>query len=725
MPRINSPHVKITTTMEKINKSSIGNFQSSPSEWNKGVFINITTNKKDRTTESQPFSPVYIIQDPKSSGDSESPTVFFMLDNKEDIVAGVFNSETDKRSFSSTYPEKSLTQILSILKMKDRNYGVERAKDINTHISKTFSSIVSDNSILKSITLPLEISSEKLDVNFQAQEFTPAILGSLYQDLLESGIDIKVELKNSKENYEKKIHNILDFVNDKNIESKTKKEVSPMTNNLEELGDRKKKILASSPQRIEEKCAKIKLPRVDETTFKKNVREDTIKMNRECRKFWSNITPEEGNPMQEELSRFFARGKWIMLTGDSGIGKSYNPQDLAERNNIPFVDIKLHKETEQHHLAGTKELSVDIDHEEMDTSFMTGPFIRALINAAEGAKKGKGLLLLLDELLRVRDNSLFISGFSEVGAGEYGFEYGEGVDFRKIITPLEGPVWFKVSDFTEKDTKPYEITKKGNIYFHDTENAGALLFSGEANECAERCWRGKIPSISREEYRVLIRGNHIPIVNKFAANQKVYVPSKALYVVGTTNVGSGYTVNMQADIALGRRFFPLAAQRPPVAFMIKSVIKAEMHMRGDAILEFWTPEIVSKISTLLETFFTSMDTKIAGTSADDEIGQIVNFSMVKGVVSGLSDKDPLNDKYFGIVSELTIAAKSFAALDFGVTTEVMERHSLVKSALASIIEIQKGGVMHKSKGVNASKKAPDIKSKLLDSSVSNSSGKKI
>lgn len=721
MPKINSQQYPISLSEKNKDLSSVPGFSSSPSEWAFGTFINVISNKRDRLVDSKPFMPIYIVKGEQVHEDQEPPVVFFYLDKKNNLIGGVFNNKNDSHNFSEKYPEKSLEQALSIFKVNEETYGKDGAAAIFKSINKSFPDIVEDNSILQKISIPFETSSSSLELNFDPSDFDDTVLSSIFEKLSEEGVDILKILTTANKKYENKITNILKVVND-SIKKKSKPSSETSLPTLSDDGYRKKEALASTNKKITEKCSSNKQKRMDTISFKKMVREDTISMNRECRKFWANVVPEKGNPMQEDLSKFFQRNMWIMLTGDTGIGKSYNPLDLAEKNNIAVADIKLHKDIEHHHLTGTKELSVDIDHEEMNTSFMTGPFIRALINAAEGAREGKGFLLILDELLRVKDNSLFISGFSEVGAGEYGFEYGEGVDFRKIMTPVDGPVWFKVSDFTEEDKNLYEISTSGNIYFHDTKDASNLLFDGDENECAERCWRGKIPSISREEYRVLIKGNNIPIVNKFSANQKVYVPSKSLYIVGTTNVGNGYTVSMKPDSAFARRFFPVPAQRPSVSFMVKKVIEEELYLRGPSIQATWTSDVLKKITKILETYFSAMDKKITSSSREEEseFGQKVNFSMIKSVVSGLSDKDPLNDKNFGILSELELTSKKFAPIDFSVSTEEMQKHPLVRAGLESIKEIKRGGVLHTSKGVNSSKKAPDIPSANMNGGISTS-----
>jgi len=470
-----------------------------------------------------------------------------------------------------------------------------------------------------------------------------------------------------------------------------------------ELNNKPEQKTPKKEEKLPENIAKTPLKRLSTEEFRKKADNEVILRNRACRSFWKNMDYDKDNEMQKSLAKIFRMGFSTMITGETGIGKTYNPIDMARKNNIPCTTINLHQEIEHTDLNGAKELASNVTTAEMETYFMAGPLVRALETAIEYSKEGKGTILILDELLRVRDNSLFISGFSKVGAGEYIFESGESEVFQKLPTENEGSIWFRITDVEEEERRPFTITSSGKIYMHD--NAGEFLFDGSKAELSERSGRGYIPSLTKNEFRKYIIGNGILSKGEHKSSRTIYVPASSISVIGTTNIGNGYSVGMEADNAFARRFIPLNAPKPEVAYMVDIKFNEELKFRSPNEQKA-LKDNEKIIKNTVRKFFEQMDKKIKTVieKDGDDGGQKVNFSFIGDVFQGLSGDDPLGDKDFGVIPMLEIAAKRFAPFSVDMTIEEMEDHPYVSSAQEIISQIKQGKDFKTASNVTKKKK---------------------
>jgi len=421
--------------------------------------------------------------------------------------------------------------------------------------------------------------------------------------------------------------------------------------------------------------------RIGDTDYRKKIEEEVRAANRAIDGFFRNIAFDSKNKAQVRIAREMIKGNDVMLMGETGIGKTHNPKDISTKNNIVCFQINLDADTESAELIGKPNFGKNLFTGEQEVGYDDGKLVMALKKAHSEAKEGRGIILILDEILRMNDMTPFISNLSVISDREYCVTTDRNIDFAKISTLNQGDVWMMVSEEIDRYLQRYTISGEGEVEISDKSEF--LCYDGGKENAAERGFRGDLLKISILDFKELAQKNPQSIMQTYRTKDTIYAPQRSMSIVGTSNIGADYEVNMNMDNALFGRMKPVPVERPTISYMIRASINSPEFYSN------WSKEELKKVQKIFTDFFTVMDKKIKN-ELNIDVGQKVNFRIIKSALNGISKDKPLTDPLFSVYDVLKDTAIEFAPIDPSVSADKIKDHRIVVDAI-NAIDILKNG----------------------------------
>ncbi|MDD4969892.1 MAG: AAA family ATPase [Paludibacter sp.] len=381
---------------------------------------------------------------------------------------------------------------------------------------------------------------------------------------------------------------------------------------------------------------------------------------------WRSLDFDQDNPLQVEIAKRLFACADILLVGETGIGKTWNPSNIAKRNGIPMKMIQFTQNTDSVDLHGVDVIRQGLFDKEPSMCFRYGQLSMAFMESRDLAKEGTPSMVILDELLRARDQSSLISSLSvSESTNEYVLSLPNVVDYVMLKNNTNGATgWFAVTDVVDDRMTWIKMSGDGiggemPKHFFVTKN---LTLAAEMHS------RGDLPTIRKDHLK------NIPnaILATGQKNEEIRVPQRAVAIIATSNVGEHYDVGMTKDNALFRRLRKTPVLSPPIPFMIE---------RSLSKVEFSNDDARKKVQKILTKFLTSLDKR-----AGKEIATTarVNFGTVDDIIEAIDLDDPFKTTGFGNVYDaMKSKAYDFVDLDSDSTAEGM----MVNPALLQIDEI--------------------------------------
>lgn len=367
---------------------------------------------------------------------------------------------------------------------------------------------------------------------------------------------------------------------------------------------------------------------------------------------WRSLEFDNENPLQVELVKRFYSGSDTLLIGETGIGKTWNPLNIAKVNGISTKMIQFVQNTDSVDLHGVDVIRQGLFDKEPSMYFRYGQMSMAFIEARDQAKLGEPTMLILDELLRARDQSSLISSLSVSElTDEYVLTLPNVVDYVMLKNHDTNAVsWFAVTEQVDERMTWISI-KDGAI-------AGAkpkeIFFTTDLALASEMHSRGDLPTI-RKDYLKNIQNSILATGQK---NEEIRVPQRAISIIATSNVGEHYDVGMSMDNALFRRLRKLPVQSPPIPFMVNRCLQN---------VEFKNDEIKKRSEKIITKFLKTLSERL-GKEIDSTAR--VNFGTVNDIIESIDLDDPFKNTGFGnIFDALKSKAYDFVDLDSDSTAE--------------------------------------------------------
>lgn len=391
-------------------------------------------------------------------------------------------------------------------------------------------------------------------------------------------------------------------------------------------------------------------------------------------KKWKSLSFDKKNPVQESIARSLYYGNDIVLLGETGIGKTFSPNSIAKNNNIAFHMIQFQLKTDSIDLHGADVLTTSFLSPDATMKYRYGLMAKAFISAREDYKAGKPSILLLDELFRAEDSSPLISSLSTFDdTKEYALTLPNEIEYIKIKTGNAGDIWLKIDSNIDKERQGYEVVG-GNIFIKE-EMIPFICADEQVLEVMAS--RGDLMTITEEDAR-RVRSN---IQKTKQAPEVIRIPSRALSIIATSNIGENYDINMGMDNALFRRLKPTPVATPSVALMVDLIMDNYIK---DGII---TSQADLAIRNITKKFLEGVD-KLIVKKQIDTIHKI-NFSTVDDIIKGVDGEDPFCAGFGNIFSVLQDKATHFANIDSGTCADDMIKDRSVTMILASIKELEK------------------------------------
>lgn len=644
MNRIQSSSIAINPAEIKTNISKFGDgfqHQSVEKDWVHGVIVS--------PEKGDGFVPVFLAQN------KETNSTYFFYNEKDlsltKFKAGKIINFDDIQSLSRTKINKDMENFILI----HANTPKEMKEDIIKKVDEIKKDVSEDAKILNSMSIMAD-----------DEKPTRTELGDVFAFFYKHGVDPEMELASAAKRFD--LH----------------------------IGDIHKITQAATRKQPAAKPAQ--KGRLDDKTYEDFVKNRTLTSNNEIGKFWRNLRYNKNNPMHKKIARYLGKGRSMMLAGDSGIGKTYNPKEIASMNGVYCKTINLEKNTDGAELIGKPDLRSNMFTGQQEMYYNEGQLIEAMKMGAEAAKKNEGIVLILDEIFRMDDMTPFISNFTITADNEYALQYDKTTNLAKLKTLNEGSVWMEVVDNIDSDFQKYSIDGNGNITIE--EGASFLLYGGTPGNAAERTFRRDLMTITTEDFKDIARANRKNIEKTHQCKSKLYLPERGISLVCTTNVGEGYEVNMGMDNALFSRIAFVSTVAPEVSFMVNTALE---NLKGSI---FWNEGDKEKVRSILNSFFSGMDKKIK-TDVQVDAGQKVSFRMIANTIKGISPTEPLKDADYNVFEVLKEVATEFAPIEAELSAEEIEDHVIVHHALNTIKLIQNGERVKTRKGNSASQPTND------------------
>lgn len=494
------------------------------------------------------------------------------------------------------------------------------------------------------------------------------------KDVLEYVNDVNKKLKGALITGDTNIEDIpenkiLDILNVAQLENGNILDELPLhsENIAKKIRSKKNTVSNSSARQVADKNS------VSEENYREFCRKRTLEKNKEMDSFWRNLEYDHKNPIQEELAERFGEGQGAMLMGDTGIGKTFNPEFIAKHNNLSFMTVKLHRASDSVELLGKPSFRANAitGEQEMyyDSGFLTNAFRQATKNAFDN---GGGYILVLDELYRAEDMTPFISNLSVNSDNEYVLSIDESNTFAKIETS-EGDLWFCISDDISRDKQTYDL-KDGQLILNGNTNP-LYKFNGSPSQAAERHFRNDLLTIHREDFKELLRINRKAIIETHSEKTRIYTPSRALAIVGTTNIGDNYEVNMGADNALLSRLNPIPVLAPPVSYMVEKTIESVAESKN------WKKTEEKMLKSVITNFANAL-TKVFKNNESIENPQNMNFRIFNDIIRGIDPDKPFGDGKWNVENVLKRSAVKFLSIDSTLTADEIKKDPIIEAVVS-------------------------------------------
>ena len=402
------------------------------------------------------------------------------------------------------------------------------------------------------------------------------------------------------------------------------------------------------------------------------VEKDSEFINAQMDKMVRNLKRLSNLPAAKKIEQELIKGNNCLLLGESGIGKTYTPKQIAKENGFDYIQINLDRDTDSADLIGKPIIRPNILTGQQEMVFDEGHLTSAMRRAAQNAQNGKFTILVLDEIFRMSDISPFVSNLSVIDDKEYRLQTDKMIVFAKIKrSPVdyEG-TWFVVSDKIESGRQAKVV--ENNLELPEHFDVGTQNDLG-TQKVAELGFRGKLPTIHVEDFRALFKQNREQILETFEAKDTIYVPSRSIAILGTSNVGENYEVNMSQDHAIFGRMRPIHIETPTVKTMVR--IALDKYASPE-----WSEKERETIEKVLIKFYSDMDTKIKKDAKYGTEVRNINFRMIESTVKGIARENPLKDKEFSIMQILYEHSSDFASIDPGLPSSQLEEHHAVNDA---------------------------------------------
>lgn len=397
---------------------------------------------------------------------------------------------------------------------------------------------------------------------------------------------------------------------------------------------------------------------------------------------WRSLDFDTENPLQVEIAKRLYSGSDILLVGETGIGKTWNPTNIASRNGIPVETIQFNQNTDSVELHGVDVIRQGLFDKEPSMHYRYGQMSMNFIEARERAKEGTPSMLILDELLRARDQSPLISSLSvSETTHEYVLALPNVVDYVMLKNNTSGVVgWFAVTEIID-DRMSWINTGANGI---SGEMPKHFFTTKDLALAAEMHSRGDLPTIRKDQLKSIPNA----ILATGQKNESIRVPQRAIAIIATSNIGEHYDVGMTMDNALFRRLRKIPVQSPPVEYMVE---------RGLSKVEFANKDDLKKVKKILIKFLESLEKRVG-----KEINTTarVNFGTVDDIIEAIDLENPFRESGFGnIYDAMKSKAYDFVDLDAETTAEgMMENPVLVQ--IDEIVDVVRAAFADKNAVVN-------------------------
>jgi hypothetical protein len=424
-------------------------------------------------------------------------------------------------------------------------------------------------------------------------------------------------------------------------------------------------------------------PSLDRGDYKDYAKLRSQSIKKAMQEKWRGISYDKENPIQAKIAQMCYYGKNILLLGETGIGKTFNPVEIASKNNISCEMIQFTSKTDSVDLHGVDVFRKGLFDKEANMFFRHGLLSKLFLNARDRSLNFEPTMGILDELFRAEDMTPLVSSLSVVeDTDEYMLSLPNMVDFVEIETANAGKAWFAVVDNIQRDQQEYVIND-GRI---ELLKSNSKFVCTDRHIKAEMFSRGDLMTIQRKEFEKIA---HSSIVKTEQENESIRVPQKALMLVGTSNIGSNYSVNMEVDNAILRRLSRLPVESPSADYMVTRKMQP--------ISGFESGEVKEKIQKIISKFLTMIQEN-AGQKF--KTSSKVNFSTVDDILSGLNIEDPFSPGFGNIYAVLESKAEDFADLDMDMSAADMINDPVIKQIkeAVSVLESMYGSDMLEGNG---------------------------
>lgn len=418
-------------------------------------------------------------------------------------------------------------------------------------------------------------------------------------------------------------------------------------------------IYSSLASKIASQRAVANIPQVNVSVasveeYRKTSKDRIMQLNRTLDQRWKSLAFDSQNNVQEAIARAMHYGNNVMLLGETGIGKTFNPEEIGRKNNFPVHMIQFNLKTDSVDLHGVDILKPTFSSSEAIVRYKYGLLSKAFLRARDEALRGSPSIIILDELLRTDDMSPLISSLSTFDeTKEYALTLPNEIEMIKIQTKNAGSVWMKIDPSINLARQNYKITAGGigieedmQPYLTDSLEIAELMAS-----------RGELLTITPEKARLILPS----IIETAQISDVIRVPSRAITIVATSNVGENYDVAMQMDNALFRRMKAVPVVTPAPEFMLKKTM--EKYIASGDIPSTYD----KKIEKIILRFVEGIEALI--TKAKINTPHRINFSTVEDIVRSIDWYNPEKTGFGGISDVLRDKASHFATIESGIGAE--------------------------------------------------------
>ena len=211
------------------------------------------------------------------------------------------------------------------------------------------------------------------------------------------------------------------------------------------------------------------------------------------------------------------------------------------------------------------------------------------------------------------------------------------------------------------------------IVLHDNANE-MYLFNGSPEQAAERYFRGDLTSIHRTDFSKIAQENRMEIAETHNEKTRIYTPKRAVSIVGTTNIGENYEVNMGNDNALLSRLNPILTTAPKISYMVKKTVEKVAQTKN------WTPAEQKQLEKVVTNFATAL-AKVFKNNKSIENPQKMNFRILGDILSGIAPDRPFADGKWNVESVLKRSAVKFLSIDTNMTAEEIKKDPIIQAVV--------------------------------------------